>query len=197
MKNTNESTIIASIAAESKKINEIADAASAYIKQIEKQLLETDVGVTVWGPVLEDTESHFTPGEAASPLEARKVTRLGIGKVKSKWGFAVLEQIFTKRRASDKEFTVLSLESVSLLRKSDRDIRILAMPHIPELLTQILDAVTAKAAELMPGKQDDTGDEDPKMFVEASEDTTDYNGTVGTASGTADAGDGEEAAQLQ
>jgi hypothetical protein len=196
MKNGNESTIIAGIAAESKKINAVADEASAYVKSVEKQLLETDVGVTVWGPILSEEESHFTPGDAATPVDARRVMTLGLGKVKSKWGFAIQEQIFTKRRANDKECTQLSEEKVTLLRKSDRDLRILAMPLIPELLEKILEAVKAKASELTAsddGNDETDAAEESALLVEAA----DAAMAEGDLSDEADLPVAEEAAQMQ
>lgn len=150
---TQAKELLAQIAAASKVLNQAADAASDAISSIEKKLLDAEPGTTVWHQTLLEEETTFAREEGADEVPAQRRVTLGFAKVKGKWGIAVREEILGKKKARDTEFTDVLSSEVSLLRKADRDLRIVAMPAINSLLEAILEAVKARTLRLYPNEE--------------------------------------------
>lgn len=124
------------IRAASGTINAAASAATEQIEEFEKNLLESEPGISVWTAPILDEEGDFSDDEGDSG-RVRRVVELGLAKVK-KWGVAVREQYF-----SIEDGTLVGQE-VRLLRKADRTLRVLCAPHLGVLL----DAVHAELSLL-------------------------------------------------
>ncbi|MET0409670.1 MAG: hypothetical protein ABW217_00170, partial [Polyangiaceae bacterium] len=130
-------------------INAAAGAATEQIEEFEKNLLESEPGISVWTAPILDEEGDFID-ESGDSGRARRVVELGLAKVK-KWGVAVREQYFSI------EDGALVGHDVKLLRKADRTLRVLCAPHLGVLLEAVhaelsllasrVEAIQATAAE--------------------------------------------------
>lgn len=142
--------LLSQISAASESLNAAAEAASDTLSSVEKRLLESEPGVTVWHGALVEEETTFADEEGANEQNALRRVTLGFAKVKGKWGIAVREELLGKKKARDTEYSEPLSSEISLLRKSDRDLRILALPQLTGLLEAILEALTERAERLAP-----------------------------------------------
>ena len=150
MQRDEDFAVIDQIAEISRKINTAAEEAAGYVSKVEKRLLEAEAGVVVWDAELVDEEMPYQPSKDEPAVPAKRKVTFGFSKVKSKWGFAVREEFFTKSTPAAQEFTEPAYAKISLLRKADRDLRILAAEHVPTLLDKILGALNEKYDRLVP-----------------------------------------------
>ena len=140
--------VLSRIAVASSKLNNAAEEATKTIESLEEQLVEADPGVTVWGEILVAEKTSYQRDESAVAEAAQRVVTLGFTKVKKKrWGLAVKEEYRGKR-------DVVLQEEVTQLRKADRNLRLLALPHLPQLADLIaeelevhVEALEAAAAQ--------------------------------------------------
>ncbi len=130
----NENTIdevVTAIAAASRTLNQAAEEATRIIEQLDAKLVDAEPGVSVWGPVLLTEKKKSVQ---------RKVT-LGFSKVKKKkWGLCIKEELKGSQGAVEEELT--------LLRKADRNLRLLAVPHLDGLTNTILSTLFDAAKEV-------------------------------------------------
>lgn len=135
----------------SHRLNEAVDTATDQIEELEKRLGDAEPGVSVWGPVLITEDSvHEANGEGGSSEPAERTVTLGFGRAKKKWGFAVREVLRNRPRPGYADEGVTLHEEVSLLRKADRDLRLLALPHLREVVEAVRDELKRRTAELLP-----------------------------------------------
>jgi hypothetical protein len=128
--------VLAKIAKATKKLNDRADAASRLLTDIEKKLIDSGVGITVWdNAFLEEYLDDVSYGSVRRYF-------LGYAKIDGEWGIAVSEEIDGGPNTPPKEFQEF------LLRTADRETRILAVPHIPSLLQRIHDSVSDMTKKL-------------------------------------------------
>lgn len=129
--------LVARITAASRLLNNAASEATRKIEALEQTLLDAEPGVSVWGATLLVEKASFQRDEATAEAAQRVVT-LGFTRVKKeKWGIAVRDELKAR-----KGFTLD--EDVQLLRKADRNLRILALPHLEDLARQVLAALEAQ-----------------------------------------------------
>lgn len=146
--NDEHTVLLAQIKSASQALNRAASEATKRIERLEERLVDLEPGVTVWGPVLLTEESeHVNEESGASETVQRSVT-LGFGKSKKDWGFVVREELKGKKGARNGQFSVPVSDEVRALLKADRDLRILALPHLQGVLQGVLDAVTARTERL-------------------------------------------------
>lgn len=157
--------LLSQIAAASESLNQAADEASETISSIEKKLLGAEPGVTVWHATILKEETSHEDAEVAQ----RRVA-LGFGKARSKWGIVVRDEVFGKKRPRDTEYTERLGGEISLLRKSDRDLRIVAVPYLTGLLGDILSALTARADKLQPVAEASAAEEASEPAAETTVD---------------------------
>jgi hypothetical protein len=172
------------IAEVSARINEAAESAADYVSKVEKRLLDVEAGVVVWDGILLEEESAYQPSKEEPAIPAQRKVTFGFAKVKSKWGFAVREEFFTRSAPGKKEYTEPAYEKISLLRKSDRDLRILAAEHVPALLDQILAAVSEKLDRLVP-QAETSGADDTEETGDAENRTSSSSSTSSSTSPSA------------
>jgi hypothetical protein len=140
--------LIERLEAASKRLNGAARQASRRIELLEERLVAADPGVEIWGPTLltESTSFQREGGEAAEAAEL--VVRLGYAKVKKdRWGFAVREVVKAPGGG-------LLSDSTRLLHKAERNLRLLALPHLVGLTRRIVEAVEAQAVGLEEALED-------------------------------------------
>ena len=120
----------------SKKLNAAADAATAYLLEVEKRLVSAGAGVEVDGPCIESTP--YLDENGARRSEDKSIT---FAKIGDKWRL-VLRTKQHELTSSDPdvgdEWEDLETEDAPLLDQP-RDIRVKAAPVIPKLLKRIAD----------------------------------------------------------
>jgi hypothetical protein len=155
--------LISRLEAASKRLNAAARRATRRIEALDEQLVATDPGIEIWGPMLLTEATSFQREGADTAQAAERVIRLGYAKVKKdRWGLAVHEVVKAEGR-------VLS-DSTRLLHKAERNLRLLAMPHLAALTRQIVEAVEAQASGLEDGGEDDDDNEDSAEHDAAHDD---------------------------
>jgi hypothetical protein len=129
----------------SQRLNAAAQRATRRIETIEEQLVAAEPGVECWGPTLVTEPITFQREGSETPEAAERVVTLGYAKVKKgKWGIVVREVV------KGANGTLLSEES-SHLHKAERNLRLLASPHLTALTRQVVEAIEA----LTVGLEDD------------------------------------------
>jgi len=118
-------------------MNRAAEQAGAVVEELDSKLVDADPGISVWTETLVDEQLEGGPSGAV-----RRIVSLGFSKVKKKkWGLCV------KERLQDAQGALVE-EDVSLLRKSDRQLRLLAAPHLDGLVKALLVQLEATAQQL-------------------------------------------------
>lgn len=132
--------MLESIGQASKRLNDAASEATRRIESLEDELLAAEPGISVWGEPVLTQPASFTRADGTLGVGQRVIT-LGFDKVKKeKWGIAVREQLKSERDAVEEE--------VLLLRKADRELRLLALPHLEGLVRQILSTLEAQVRQV-------------------------------------------------
>jgi hypothetical protein len=132
--------LVARIGQASKLLNGAADEATRRIEALEERLNSAEPGVAVWGETLLSEKTSFQREDGPMEVGQRVVT-LGFDRVKKdKWGIAVREELKGKKGLIEEE--------VTLLRKADRSLRLLALPHLESLTRQIVEALEAQVSQL-------------------------------------------------
>jgi hypothetical protein len=121
------------------RVNEAATCASEDIEALEKELADIEPGVTVWTAPIFQGPATFV-GEDEQAASATRVIKLGFGK-SQKWGMLVSETYVALNG------TELGSD-VQLLRKADRDVRLLSHPHLGLVLDAVLSALNSGVAQL-------------------------------------------------
>lgn len=126
--------VLEQIAAASRVLNSAGNDVTQRIEALEESLIEAEPGLSVWAEtLLSEDARHYGDGDV--PLPVRRVVTLGFTKVRrEKWGVAVREELTGRDGA-------LVHEDIALLRKADRHLRILALPHLDGLARKILAAL--------------------------------------------------------
>lgn len=133
-----QSTLVA-IREAAARVNDAASAASDEIDLLERALAEIEPGVTVWTDPVFQGASTFVHDDAAVE-NATRIVKLGFGKLQ-KWGFLVSETFVSPNGSQ------LACE-VQLLRKAERELRLMALPHLSHVLEGVLAALNAGVAKL-------------------------------------------------
>ncbi len=159
------------------KLNRAADEATKEIEALEKELLDIEPGVEVWTAPIDETDLELETEDGQSQT-GKCVVRLGFSKVK-KWGIAISSEVVDSdgKRVSKEE---------TLLRKSDRDLRLLGLGHLGDLLGALKDALGERASKLPSTEESgaletDTADADAETSAEtdaASRVPTQYGGSA-------------------
>jgi hypothetical protein len=124
----------------SKRLNTLAEEASRRIQSLEQRLVDAEPGVAVWGATLLSETVTFPGDDDSAPETAERVVTLGFAKVKKdKWGLAARSTLTAK------DGRLLAQES-TLLSKAERQLRLLALPHLEGLTRQVVEAVEAQTA---------------------------------------------------
>jgi hypothetical protein len=149
----------------SKRLNAAARDATRRIEALEQQLVAAEPGLELWGPTLLTEATTFQRDGSEGSEAAERVVTLGYAKVKKdRWGFAVREVLKAQGGAS-------LADSTRLLHKAERQLRLLALPHLTALTRRIVEAVEAQTVGLEDGVED-SGDEPSQ---EASDDSNELS----------------------
>jgi hypothetical protein len=133
----------------SNRLNIAAQRATRRIEALDARLVAAEPGIECWGPTLIREQTTYRTEGSEAPQAAERVVTLGYAKVKKgKWGLTVREVL----KSSSGAF--LSEEG-TLLSKAERNLRLLAAPHLMALTRKIVEAVEAQTVGL-----EDTDDED-------------------------------------
>jgi hypothetical protein len=136
------------------RLNAAAHHCTRRIEALEERLVAAEPGVESWGATLLTEQTTFQREGSEVPVAAERVVRLGYAKVKKdKWGIAVRE-VF-KSPSSE-----LLSDKSSLLLKSERHLRLLALPHLTSLTRQIVEKLEAQTAGLEDVEDDAADDAD-------------------------------------
>lgn len=134
----------------SKKLNEAVDAATDKIESLEKRLGDAEPGVSVWSSTLLTETIPHPEAEGPGVQQVQRVVTLGYGRAKKKWGFMVREEVHGKKQPEDLEWTEPVSDEVCPLRKADRELRLLALPHLSDVVESVRDALKQRALRLFP-----------------------------------------------
>jgi hypothetical protein len=135
------------------RLNAAAHQGTRRIEALEERLVTAEPGVEAWGPVLLTEQTTFQRESSEARETAERVITLGYAKVKKdKWGIAVRE-VF--KSASGELLSDKSL----LLLKSERNLRLLALPHLTSLTRQIVEKVESQTAGLEDAEEGDDADD--------------------------------------
>ena len=132
--------LVAGIGRASKLLNDAAGDATRRIEALEERLLAAEPGISVWGETLLSEKASYQREDGATEVGQRIVT-LGFDRVKKdKWGIAVREELKGEKGVVE--------EDVTLLRKADRGLRLLALPHLEGLVRQILSTLEQQVSRV-------------------------------------------------
>lgn len=141
--------LVARLGRASKRLNAAAQRATHRIEVLEERLVAAEPGIEVWGPTLVTEPTTFQRHGSTTPEAAERVVTLGYAKVKKgKWGIVAREVIKASGGA------LLSDES-SLLQKAERNLRLLACPHLAALTRRIVETVEAQTVGLAREDEDE------------------------------------------
>jgi hypothetical protein len=147
----------------SKRLNAAARSATRRIEALEQRLVAAEPGVELWGPTLLAEATTFQRDGGEGSEAAERVVTLGYAKVKKdRWGFAVREVLKAQGGAS-------LADSTRLLHKAERQLRLLAVPHLTALTRRIVEAVEAQTAGLENGVEDSGEEPSREESDESSE----------------------------
>jgi len=147
LENTELANVLEQIAAASRVLNSAGNDVTHRIEALEESLIEAEPGLSVWGETLLSEEARHYGDDGHAPLPVRRVVTLGFAKVRrEKWGVAVREEL-TGRDGT------LVYEDITLLRKADRNLRILALPHLEALARKILAALEEQVDGLRKARE--------------------------------------------
>lgn len=121
------------IRAATEKLNDAASEASKLIEATEKALVDLDPGIRVYGDsvVVDDSD-----------VNGREVL-LGFDKTEKRWGFVIRE--ITRDGNGKSQLS----DEVRLLRKADREVRVVAAPRIESLMNAIVAELDARVSSLL------------------------------------------------
>jgi len=154
MKNTNGESknpeldeLVQRIGYASKALNAAAGEATRRIEAFEENLIGAEPGISVWGDILLSEKASFQSDEGGPVQSVERVVTLGFDKLKKdKWGLAVREELKGQGGTLHEE--------VTLLRKADRTVRILAIAHLEALGQQILKTLEGHVGLLESTRQE-------------------------------------------
>lgn len=153
--------LLARLDVATERLNTFAEAASRRIQALEQRLVEAEPGIAVWGATLLTEPSTFQ-GENGALEAAERVVTLGFAKVKKdKWGIAVREVLKGKNGR-------LFADESTLLHKAERNLRVLALPHLGQLTRQVVEAVEAQTADLGDEHGEQAEQEQAKLIIGGS-----------------------------
>lgn len=125
------SELLKKLSAASETLNKASDTLTQEIKEVEQALGAFNLGVSTWVKFKETSEQH--DGGNGRFYDFERIDMLGYDKHNGKWALLVYSGI-----------EEIQNDETWLLRDAPRDLRILAVDAIPELLEKIV----KEAAEL-------------------------------------------------
>jgi hypothetical protein len=126
------SLLLGKISDAARVLNGAGSDATRRIEAVEQSLLDAEPGVAVWSTPLLSEKATYQRDEASPSEPAARVVTLGFARVKKdKWGICVREELKVRKG-------VTVSEELTLLRKSDRNLRIAALPHLEQLVRDVL-----------------------------------------------------------
>lgn len=146
--------VLDEIRSTSKKFNKASDAATEQIESVEKRLLEVEPGVTVWGPRLLSEDIQHVDEDTGASCPAHRVVTLGFGRSKKKWGFVVRQEVVGQAEGAAGGQGLTLVDEVRSLRKADRDLRIMALPHLLQVVQAVRDELNRRVTQLWPREGD-------------------------------------------
>jgi len=136
------SPLLKQLSAASQTLNEASDTLTQEIKEVEQAIGAFNLGVSTWVKFRETPEEHdFGNGNIR---EFDRVDMLGYDKHHGRWALIVYSGV-----------EELNQEETWLLRDSPRDLRVLAVDAIPELVEKLANEAIA-LAEKVKSKADRT-----------------------------------------
>lgn len=154
--------LLSKISAASKLLNHAAGDATRRIEAVEESLLEAEPGVAVWSATLLNEKASYQREDGA-PEPAQRLVTLGFARAKKdKWGICVRDELKVR-----KGITVS--EEVRLLRKADRNLRILALPHLEQLTREVLAVLEEQIVVLDAAREAEKAREAAKALPAAPE----------------------------
>lgn len=143
--------LVARLGRASKRLNAAAQRATHRIEALEERLVGAEPGVETWGPTLLKEQVPLSREGSETSEAAERVVTLGYAKVKKgKWGIVARDVVKTSSG------TLVS-DEISHLHKAERNLRLLALPHLSTLTRQMVETIEAQTAGLDDGEDD--GDE--------------------------------------
>lgn len=143
----------------SEALNRAGDEATAEIEELESRLVDVEPGVTAWGAELLSEPCEITDDDGGDSQTAKRTVTVGFGRRKKKWGFLVREVIAVKQKPRDRDFTLVTSDEVSALRKADRRLRMLALPQLGGVVDAVLSELRDQAGELLPAPEPEAAEE--------------------------------------
>ena len=126
------SLLLGKISDAARVLNGAGSDATRRIEAVEQSLLDAEPGVAVWSTPLLSEKATYQRDDASPSEPAARVVTLGFARVKKdKWGICVREELKVRKG-------VTVSEELTLLRKSDRNLRIAALPHLEQLVRDVL-----------------------------------------------------------
>jgi hypothetical protein len=153
--------LLSKISAASKVLNSAAGDATRRIEAVEERLLDAEPGVAVWSATLLNEKANFQREDGA-PEPAQRLVTLGFARAKKdKWGICIREELKVRKGTVSEE--------VRLLRKADRNLRILALPHLEQLTREVLAVLEEQITVLDAAREAEKAREAAKALPAAPE----------------------------
>jgi hypothetical protein len=157
------SLLLGKIGEAARVLNSAASDATRRIEAVEQSLLDAEPGVAVWSTPLLSEKATYQRDEASPSEPAARVLTLGFARVKKeKWGICVREELKIRKG-------VTVSEELTLLRKSDRNLRIAALPHLEQLVRDVLATLEQQVGALEQLKEEAAKAAAPSSEPRASE----------------------------
>jgi len=134
----------------SKQLNVAVDSATDEIEALEKRLVDAEPGVSVWGPVLLSTATTHSDDETGATMPVQRTVTLGFGRGKKKWGFLVRDVCLPQNPPNNGTWSEPVVDEVCMLRKADRELRLLALPHLAGVVQAVREELQQCADRLLP-----------------------------------------------
>jgi hypothetical protein len=141
------SLLLGKIGEAARVLNGAGSDATRRIEAVEQSLLDAEPGVAVWSTPLLSEKASYQRDEASPSEPALRVVTLGFARVKKdKWGLCVREELKVRKG-------IAVSEELTLLRKSERNLRIAALPHLEQLVREVLATLEQQVSVLEQLKQ--------------------------------------------
>lgn len=159
MSDSDTYAILPSLRSHADRLNSLSDKANSVLADIEKRLVELNIGLEVWGPVLdrEPTDVPLKPDEHMAEV----VQLLGFAKIEGRWRLAVksVQYVHGLFQGDDNApYANPSAGSWKPLLDCPRDLRIAALRTLPEFLATV-DQHVASAVETVEAAVNQYGSE--------------------------------------
>jgi hypothetical protein len=144
------SQLLSELQKSAQQLNEASDSINEIISSIEKQIIDSKVGLERWVR-LNITEPTEVYDHARNKSIQREATDLGFAKLEDGWALAI--RAVTYETADGEEDPVVEYGEQERLSRAQRALRIDALEKMPDLIKSLTLAATSKLKAISEAKK--------------------------------------------